>query len=106
MIAAILITGFIFISVGFILNKNNASQLLSGYNTMSKEKQAKFDLEGFIPYFKNFHFYLGISFIILAFLIMFLLSKKASAIFILIYPLLAYGYFLLKSRRFNSKGTS
>tara|TARA_R110002049_G_scaffold308754_1_gene513861 strand:- start:24 stop:254 length:231 start_codon:yes stop_codon:yes gene_type:complete len=64
-----IITGFIFILVGYLVTKNNASQLLSGYNTMSKEEQKKLDLETYLPFFRKFHVFLGISIIAISLLI-------------------------------------
>ena len=98
MIITTLITGSLFIAIGFFVTEKNASQLLAGYNTLSKEKQGEFKLKNFIPFFRKFHILLGLSFIVLVFIIQFIFSTKASSVFIVAYPLLAYGFLLWKIR--------
>ena len=61
MIIPAIILSLIFGSLGFIVTKNNAKYLLSGYNTMSEAQRAKMDLEGYLHFFKRFHIVLGIS---------------------------------------------
>jgi len=100
MVIAIPIIGIIFICIGFILTKDNAPQILAGYNRMSEAQQSKFDLDAFLPYFKKFHLYLGLSFIFLGFLISHLLTKTVFSIFVIAYPILAYIYLFWYSRRF------
>ena len=100
MVTAILIIGIIFICIGFILTKDNAPQILAGYNRMNKAQQSKFNLDAFVPYFKKFHLYLGISFIILGLLISYFLTKGVFSTFVIAYPILAYIYLFWYSRRF------
>ena len=45
-------TGLLYV-LAFI-NENNAKTWLSGYNTMSKAAQEKFDLKGYLIFFKSF----------------------------------------------------
>ena len=51
---AVLIVDIIFIFLALGLNKDNSNYLLSGYNTMSKEKRENFDIEKYLKLFKNF----------------------------------------------------
>ena len=51
--------GILFISLGFIVTETNAGTLLSGYNTMSKDDQAKFPLKEYLGKFRQFHLYFG-----------------------------------------------
>jgi heme/copper-type cytochrome/quinol oxidase subunit 2 len=100
MTITILILGLSFIAVAFILKEENAKFLLSGYNTMKKQEREKFNIKAFIPFFKSFHIFLGISVMLLAFVIKFLVNDKASNFSLIAYPLLAYIYFFKKSDKF------
>ena len=62
MIYVILGLSLLFIGLGFLVTKENAKYLLAGYNTMSAEERKKVNLEKYIPFFRKFHIYLGISF--------------------------------------------
>lgn len=97
---AILIVGLSFIAIAFILKEENAKFLLSGYNTMNKQEREKFNIKAFIPFFKSFHIFLGITVMIFAFILKFLVNDKASGLSLIVYPLLAYIYFFKKSDKF------
>ena len=47
-------TGLLYVLVAKFINENNAKTWLSGYNTMSKVAQEKFDLKGYLLFFKSF----------------------------------------------------
>nr|WP_269227937.1 DUF3784 domain-containing protein [Flavobacterium eburneipallidum] len=87
--------------MGFIVTENNAKYLLSGYNTMKEEDRQKFDIKSYIPYFRKFHLFLGISYLVLGLLITYLINEEVGGIFLGIYPILAYGYFMWSSRKFS-----
>ncbi|WP_349293300.1 DUF3784 domain-containing protein [Flavobacterium eburneipallidum] len=88
-------------AIGFIVTENNAKYLLSGYNTMKEEDRQKFDIKSYIPYFRKFHLFLGISYLVLGLLITYLINEEVGGIFLGIYPILAYGYFMWSSRKFS-----
>ena len=46
-------TGLLYVLVAKIINDKNAKIWLSGYNTMSKAAQEKFDLKGYLIYKGN-----------------------------------------------------
>jgi hypothetical protein len=94
-----------FVAIGFIVTENNARYLLSGYNTMSEEERKKFDIKPYILYFRNFHIFLGISFLILGTVLIYLISENAGGIFLAVYPIPAYIYFIATSSKY-SKGLS
>jgi len=94
--------GLLFISIAFIVTENNAEFLLSGYNTMSKEERKKVDLKTYISYFKKFHIFLGLSIVILGFVVN-LINNDAAKLFLAIYPILAYLYFSFKSPKWMKK---
>jgi len=50
----VFISDIIFLSIAYGVNKNNADLLISGYNTMSKEKKINFNLLEFLIFFKKF----------------------------------------------------
>jgi hypothetical protein len=105
MIYVIFGVGLLFFAVGFILTENNAKYLLSGYNMMSDEQRQKFDLKGYVPYFRRFHIYLATSFLALGILLHYLIGEGASGIFLTVYPIIAYIYFIATSTKY-SKGNN
>jgi len=104
MIVPAIILSLIFGSIGFIVTKNNAKYILSGYNTMSEADRAKVDIDRYLSFFKRFHVFLGVSLFTGTTLISFLNNNWASA-FMIMYPLFAYLYLIIWGNLFynNSK---
>ncbi len=92
--------GVLFFCIAFILTEGNAKYLLSGYNTMSEEERKRFDLKSFIPFYKNFHIFLSISFVAIG-VALNSISINAAGIFLAVYPIVAYIYFIWKSNQFQ-----
>ena len=73
LILSVLFVNIVYVSLALCINKNNAKYLLAGYNTMSTEQREKFDIDGFLIFFKKFFlqvsFYSTLIFIILLFLV-------------------------------------
>ena len=92
--------GILYIGLGFILTVNNARYLLSGYNTMSAEKRNAFDIKGFVKFFRRFHFFLGISFIVFGILIAHVFVEPVITAFIVGYPVVMYIYLIVAGNRF------
>ena len=105
MLYIIIGTGLLFIAMAFLVTENNSKYLLSGYNTMSEAERTKVDIKSYIPYFKKFHLFLGVSFIAIGLLLHFAIGESASGIFIGVYPILAYIYFMRESNKYW-KGSS
>jgi uncharacterized membrane protein YphA (DoxX/SURF4 family) len=101
MIYAIIGVSTIFIGIAYLLTEDNASQILSGYNTMSKESQKKFNLKTFIPFFKKFHISLGVSCLVIGLLLNLSIDEKVAAVFVTLYTIAAYIYFIEKSNSFS-----
>ena len=101
MLFLIIFLGLLFIGTGFILTEKNAPTLLSGYNTLSKEEQAKFDLKSYLPAFRKFHLFLGLSVLVLGLILHFLVSKNAGLMFVTIYPILAYIFFIFWTKKYE-----
>lgn len=93
--------GIMFIGLGFILNANNAQYLLSGYNTMSKEEQAKFPLELFLKRFKKFHIIFGITYSISG-LFFSWLSEDLLGYHLGITPILGYLFFFIQNKELSA----
>ncbi|PWJ43092.1 DUF3784 domain-containing protein [Sediminitomix flava] len=98
MIYLIVFISLLFLGIGSLINESNAKYLLSGYNTMSEEERKNFDLKAFLPFFKGFHHFLGISFLALS-IGLYFISEEALGLFLAVYPILCYIYFILKSHQ-------
>lgn len=102
MIFAIIFVSLVFISVGFIITEHNAKYLLAGYNTMSEAERKTVDMQSFMPAFKKFHIFLGTSLLVIGSLLYFLVGDSAATTFLSLYPLLAYVYYFIISRKHYS----
>jgi hypothetical protein len=91
-VALILSLGFGF--VGFIVTKNNARYILSGYNMMSEQERQLFDLDSYLRFFRKFHLVLAFTLLGGVFLIS-LANNNWASIFMIVYPLCAYLYFFV-----------
>ena len=89
--------GLLFIGIGFLITEKNAKYLLSGYNTMSKEQRDKVELKPYLSHFRKFHIFLGLSFMVIALTLNYL-SPNIGGIFLVVYPIIAYSYFMWTSR--------
>ena len=89
-----------YILIGRILTIQNAPYLLSGYNTLPADEQKKVDLAAYVPFWRRFHLWLGLGHFILGSLLYHLWSEDAAGVFLGICPLLAYLWFMGRSRRF------
>lgn len=106
MITPIFVVSIIFIGIAFIVNENNAKYLLSGYNMMSEEERKKFDIKSYIPFFRNFHLFLGVSLFVIALLLFYFVDADWSGIFMGTYPILAYVYFIWKGKNYSTEKTT
>ncbi|MFS4415107.1 DUF3784 domain-containing protein [Maribacter sp. 2307ULW6-5] len=98
MLYALVLMSLIIVGVGLLINQNNAAQLLSGYNTMDASARQTFDLEGYLRIFKRFHLFLGASLLVFGLGLHYTLGELVSGPFLVGYPLLAYAFFIIKSR--------
>ena len=106
MLFPILFISILLTGIGFLVTEENASYLLSGYNTMSEEEKNEFDIKGYIPYFKKFHIFLGTSLCSIGLFIFYFIDADTSGLFMGIYPILAYTYFIWTSNKKYSHSTS
>jgi hypothetical protein len=101
MIYVIIGLGLLLIVLGLVINVNNARYLLSGYNTMSEENRKKVDIHNLIPCLKKFQLFLGISLIIVGVNLVLLFGEVVGALFLAVYPIVAYVYLIIYSRKFS-----
>jgi len=104
MLYVIIGLSILFVLVAFSVTEKNAKHILSGYNTMTKEDQAKFDLPSYISKFKNFHLFLGISMLVIGLALHYFISENAGGIFVGTYPIIAYIYFIWSTGK-NADGS-
>ena len=102
-ILLISILSLVFIGVGYLITEKNPAYLLSGYNTMSNEKQEQVDLKGLLRFSKNFHINLGISHTIISFFLYYLRYDEGLNLFLSTYSIIAYIYFIWKSAPFQTQ---
>jgi len=103
MLFLIIFLGVLFLVMSFVLTEKNASSLLSGYNRMSKEEKAEFDLKNYLSVFRKFHIFLGLSTLIIGLWLHFWVSKNAGLTFAAIYPIFAYIFFIAWSKKYEPK---
>ncbi|MBS9768751.1 MAG: hypothetical protein KGV44_14605 [Flavobacteriaceae bacterium] len=60
----------------------------------------------FIPYFRKFHIFLGISFFVFGIALDYFVGKTATNAFIGLYPIVAYIYFIITSAKYSEQGMS
>jgi signal transduction histidine kinase len=101
MFVPIFILSTIFIAIAFVVNQNNAKYLLSGYNTMSEVERQNFDIKSYMPYFRKFHIFLGVTLLIISLILYYFVNSDWSGIFLGTYPILAYFFFIWKSNQFS-----
>lgn len=89
----------LFIGIGYIVTEDNAKYLLAGYNTMTQEQREAIDLASYLVTFRRFHTFLGSSLGVIGILCWMLLSEQITALFLTVYPLMAYLYLWFKSAK-------
>lgn len=100
MMLVITILSVLFIGIGFVITESNAKYLLSGYNTMSEAERSNVDIKTYLPFFRNFHIFLGLSLFIIGTIIYYFVDADWSGIFMVFYPIVAYIYLIWKSSAF------
>lgn len=97
----ILLTDVIFILIAFGVNESNAPYLLSGYNTLPKEKQAQYDLKNYLKFFKRFFIVMSV-YTTLAYVVMYLIFGLLTAVYGYVILLLGFIiYFVIKGFSFK-----
>ena len=103
MLIGFIITNICFLGVAFVTNEDNAEQLLSGYNTMSKEEKESFDLKNYLIFFKKFFINLAI-YSSLIYLISYLIFEESTASMIyFVSVLIPFPYIIYMGNKFKIK---
>mgnify|MGYP002046796013 CR=1 FL=1 len=84
-------------------NENNAKTWLSGYNTMSKAAQEKFDLKGYLIFFKSFFYNLGVYGTLLYFVLFFLTDDQFAIQVWIAAQLLPIPYLIYRGNKYKNK---
>ena len=99
-IITIIFISLIYLFIGFGINKVNAKNLLSGYNTMSPEKKQNFDIEKYLeffnPFFKRLSIYPPLTFVLLYIF----LEREQLILVWSLSQMLPFIWFTIKSLRF------
>ena len=103
MLIGFIVTNICFLGVAFVTNEDNAEQLLSGYNTMSKEEKESFDLKNYLIFFKKFFINLAI-YSSLIYLISYLIFGESTASMIyFVSVLIPLPYIIYMGNKFKIK---
>ena len=96
-------TGLVYIFATRFVNENNAKTWLSGYNTMSKVEQEKFDLAGYLVFFKSFFYNLGLYGTFIFFIFYFLTDLQFAVWVWIAVQLLPLPFLIYKGNQFKNK---
>jgi hypothetical protein len=101
----VFISNIIFLSIAYGVNEDNADLLISGYNTMSKEKKMNFNLLKFLIFFKKFFINLTLYSSLIFCGVYYLFNVKYAAVVYTTSLVLAFIYFIIISNgnRFKKK---
>ena len=100
----VVFTGLLFIIISKVINRENAKMLLAGYNTMSKSEREKFDIDGYLNFFKPFFFKLGAYTTLIYFITLFIFNVGIAVIAYTISILIPLPYIVIKGNKFYKKG--
>lgn len=90
-----------YLAIGCFITKKNAKYLLSGYNSMDKEKRRDFDIEKYLLFFKPFFKRLSVFVFVSWVPCYFILEFGAAVIVWSTLQILPFAYFLTKSLSFK-----
>ncbi|MGB0260305.1 MAG: DUF3784 domain-containing protein [Flavobacteriaceae bacterium] len=99
----VIATGLLYVAISKYINKENAKYLLSGYNTMSKPEQEKFDIVGYLAFFKPFFYNLGIYSTFLYFILFYTIDYQFAIWAWIAAQILPLPYMIVKGKRFKNK---
>lgn len=92
-----IIVAFIFIILGLLIKYGKMYFLIAGYNTMSKEKQANYNVDGIATLMRNVLFAMAIIMIIGYFIANWLNNPDIEMIFMFVTFLIGIPYLLIKA---------
>tara|TARA_Y100000389_G_scaffold136127_1_gene133665 strand:- start:482 stop:793 length:312 start_codon:yes stop_codon:yes gene_type:complete len=96
----VVFTGLLLIIISKVINKENAKILLSGYNTMSESKREKFDIDGYLKFFKPFFYKWGTYSMLIYFATFLFTDQNTASIVYAISLTIPVPYLIIKGKRF------
>ena len=99
MILAVIFTSALLAICGYIVNENNADNLLAGYNTMTKDEKNRFDLVNYLKFFRKFMLSISLFTGIIYFISILFFNEETSAIIYAICLCVPWPYFIIISNK-------
>lgn len=99
----VIATGLVYVFVASFINENNSKTWLSGYNTLSKAEQEKFDLKGYLGFIKPFFYNLGVYGTLVYFILFFLIDQQFALWVWIAIQILPTPFLLYKGKQFKNK---
>lgn len=103
MLIGFIVTNICFLGVAFVTNEDNAEQLLSGYNTMSKEEKESFDLKNYLIFFKKFFINLAIYSSLIYLISYFIFEESTASMIYFVSVLIPLPYIIYMGNKFKIK---
>ncbi len=100
-----IIFGLFFIGIGILVKHGKAYDLIAGYNTMSKEDKAHFDIEGYATFFRNFFVGLGLAIVIGFYLFYWMGWEEIAFGWVISSVFLTLPYLLIRGQKYNQSAT-
>lgn len=97
--------GVLIFSLGLIVHKYKQYDLMSGYNTMSEEKKAHFDIKRYARIFGVVFYTMGVAIIVLT-LVFYFFSLDQTNFFWFVMAIILGGVFYLNVKRWKYKRKS
>ena len=99
MTLAVIFTSALLFICGYIVNENNADNLLAGYNTMTKDEKNRFDLVNYLKFFRKFMLSISLFTGIIYFISILFFNEETSAIIYAICLCVPWPYFIVVSNK-------
>ena len=99
----VIFVGLLHYLIGSIINSENAKILLAGYNTMSKSERDKYDIEGYLNFFKPFFKKLGFYSVFLYFISSLAFDELISLIIWTLSQVIPLPYLIIKGKTFKKR---
>ena len=99
MTLAVIFTSLLLAICGYIVNENNADNLLAGYNTMTKDEKNRFDLVNYLKFFRKFMLSISLFTGIIYFISILFFNEETSAIIYAICLCVPWPYFIIISNK-------
>lgn len=96
-------TGLVYMFALCFVNENNAKTWLSGYNTMSKAEQERFDLKGYLRFLKSFFYNLVVYGTLIYFVLLFMIDEQYAIWVWIAIQLLPLPFLIHKGNQFKNK---